>query len=191
MLRVLLHTGTAYACFAVNVVFMLHMMWQLVVHALLFAPHLALQSVVFSPLFLLAALRAVVVAGVGSAWAWFSAWGQMLFVVAPIQTTSQFTLRAAPRWGRYTSVAAGIACNVALQVLATVLVAVPSRGDGYAWRNSWRRATTSWVLLAVHGGLVLAVFAGYRGVAARRGSLAGTQLLEGPSAAGDEDMHAR
>eukprot|EP00892_Ulva_mutabilis_P005478 jgi/Ulvmu1/3301/UM153_0013.1 len=174
LLRVLLHTGTVYACFAVDIVFTQHMPRHLVAHTLLAVPHLSLPAMPFLGVFVLAALRATLVVGVRSA--------PMLFAFAPMRVTSHFTLRATPRWGRYASVAVGIACNVALQALATVLAAVPDRGDGYAGRSSWRREAMSWVLLAVHCGLVLAVFAGQRGMAARRGSVAGTQLLEGLSA---------
>eukprot|EP00892_Ulva_mutabilis_P012490 jgi/Ulvmu1/9613/UM054_0043.1 len=183
LLRVLGHVSTAYLCFAVDVVVILHLIWQLMAHTLLAAPHLSLHGVIFLGIFVLAALRAVAIAGVGSPSAWFSAWGQVLFAVVPLRITSQLMLRAAPRSCSYVSVVIGLACNAVLQALATVLVAVPSRGEGYAWRNSWRRVVTSWVLLAVHCSLVLAVFAAHRGVAARRVSVLGAVTGEGPSAA--------
>lgn len=83
---------------------------------------------------------------------------QVLFTVVPLHVTSAATLRASPRCGRYAAVAAGIACNVAMQAVITIAAALPKRADGYIWRSSWRRVTLSWVMLGIHAALVVAVF---------------------------------
>lgn len=93
---------------------------------------------------------------------------QVLFAVVPLRVTSQLALRAAPRWGRYGSLAVGIASNGAIQAGITAALALPARGDRYLWRSSWRRVCGAWLLFAAHAALVRAVFALRRHILARR-----------------------
>lgn len=83
---------------------------------------------------------------------------QVLFAVVPLRVTAAATLRAAPRWGRYAAVVAGIACNVAVQALITLALTLPTRGDGFIWRMAWRRVALAWVMLGAHTALTVAVF---------------------------------
>lgn len=98
---------------------------------------------------------------------------QVLFTVVPLRVTSQFTLRAAPRWGRYSSIVVGIASNGAIQAGITAALAAPARGDRYIWRSSWRRVSGAWLLFVAHAALVRAVFALQHRVLARRASITG------------------
>ena len=93
---------------------------------------------------------------------------QVLFTVVPLVVTCPATLRVAPRWGRYSSITAGIVCNVAMQAALTAASAWPARGDRYIWRSSRRRIFSSWVLLATHVALVRAVFWLRRRIMAQR-----------------------
>lgn len=102
---------------------------------------------------------------------------QVLFTVVPLVVTCPAMLRAAPRWGRYSSITAGIVCNVALQAVITAACAWPARGDRYIWRSSRRRISSSWVLLATHIALVRAVFWLRRRIMAQRASMAGGVAL--------------
>ena len=75
--QLLLYTAAVYACFVVDITFMMHLWLQFVATMLLVAPHVSLHGAAIALLFGLAALRAVVVTGTGSTRAWLSAFSKV------------------------------------------------------------------------------------------------------------------
>lgn len=73
----LLYCVVVYLCFAADVLFFVHLGWQLVYNALLAAPHLSLIGAAFVAVLSAGCAKACVVAGVSSWRRWAAAFGQV------------------------------------------------------------------------------------------------------------------
>lgn len=65
------------ACFTVDLIFTLHLWWQLVAFVLMIAPHRSLHGVLILGLLALAAARAAVVSGLRPWRTWLGTWGEV------------------------------------------------------------------------------------------------------------------